>query len=179
MCRLDFSFNVSETDLAGNLFVCNEGLFWFSESCLNYIMFELYSYVSLKTRAKKTNKKIIFLPWSLAFQTQPPQLPLHLSLSLSPQLSLRPSVPFSPTPPSHITPLITPQWEANLRECECCACANVIGAAAHQCFTNPLSIFNSALLVGSQINQTNWTLEPEYLIFHWIKREESMSKRHL
>lgn len=87
MCRLGFSFNVSETDLAGNLFVCNEGLFWLSESCLNYIMFELYSYVSLKTRAKKTNKKIIFLPWSLAFQTQPPQLPLHLSLSLPNSLS--------------------------------------------------------------------------------------------
>ena len=113
--------------LVEKLLVCNEGLFWLGESCLTYIISELHSYVSLKRRAKKQKKKKNkkkqkkgFLPWSLAFQTQPPQLPLHLSISLSNSLSisLRPSVPLSPTPPSHITPLITPQWEANLRECE-------------------------------------------------------------
>lgn len=57
MCTVGFNSNASETDTVEKLCVCNEGLFWLAESCLNYIMLELYSYVSLKTRAKKGGEK--------------------------------------------------------------------------------------------------------------------------
>lgn len=116
MCRLGFSFNVSETDLAGNLFVCNEGLFWFSESCLNYIMFELYSYVSLKTRAKKTNKKNnIFTVIARFPNTAPSTTSASLSLSLPNSLSdlLSLSHPLLPHT-SHLSLLHSerPIWES-------------------------------------------------------------------
>ncbi len=113
--------------------VYNEGLFWLSESCLTYIILELHSYISLKRKAKNTKReKKSLLSWSLTFQTRPPQLPLQLSIFLSNSLSIsfRPSVLLSPTPPSHITPLITPQREANLRECAQCVCVCV---CLHEC----------------------------------------------
>lgn len=48
--------------------------------------------------------------------------------------------------------------------CDCVsACASVIGAVAHQCLTNPLSIFTSVLLVGSQENRGKLHLEASAL----------------
>lgn len=51
------SIDAAETDLVEKLFVCNEGLFWFGESCLTYIIFKLHSCINLRRRAKKQRKK--------------------------------------------------------------------------------------------------------------------------
>lgn len=47
-----------------------------------------------------------------------------------------------------------------------CVCVHLIGVVAHQCLTNPLSIF-TVPRVGSQINWRNCTSKPKNLTFHW------------
>lgn len=147
------------------------GLFWFSESCLTYIIFKLHSCINLRRRAKKQRKKML-LPWSLTFQTQPPQLPLHLSLSNSLPVSVRPSVPLSPTPPSHITPLITPQQEANLRECE--KCVRVTVSVWVPVLWLWLELLHISVSLTSRCpstpgwtNQRNCALTSENFMIHW------------
>lgn len=125
-CILDFSFTsrlslLLKQILLKSFFVCNEGLFWLGESCLNYIISVLHLHVSLRRSAKKktthnkTKEKNHF-NYNLWLSKHSP---LKLYPGLSGSISLRPSVPISPTPPSHITPLITPQREANPKKVEC------------------------------------------------------------
>lgn len=106
--------------------ICSYVLVQLDESCLTYIIVELHSHFNLKRkeseRETERQKK----------KKRPTRLPLHLSISLS--IWPGPSVLLSPTPPSHITPLITVRREANQRESVCA------------CVTNPSSIFICLLL---------------------------------
>lgn len=138
-------------------------------------------------RNKEKNKTIKMLwPWSFAFQTQPPQLPLQLYLSL--QLTLNLTQTFCPSlthsslthHPSHYS-TVRGQSEGVWGACVCvfdclstCACASAIGAVAHQCLTNPLYVFTSVLVVGSQISLRNFSLKLEHLIFHWRNLRSSL-----
>lgn len=99
---------------------------------------------------------------SLPFQTQPPQL----SSRLSSLISLRPSVPISPTPPSHITPLITLQWEANPKEgkCQCLSDWSCCKSVAHW----PLVHLQLCLCSwkSNKSDKLRCEVRP-YLKFHW------------
>lgn len=124
-------------------------MFWFGESCLPDLHnLDLHSCMSPKRKGKKMVFTMIacFNKHSTAHSTTSVSLSISLSNSLS--IALRPSVLLSPTPPSHITPLITLQWEGNLRECWKCVC--VTGNASQECVTNPLSFFTSFLVVRSR-----------------------------
>lgn len=87
------SIDAAETDLVEKLFVCNEGLFWFGESCLTYIIFKLHSCINLRRRAKKQRKKNTFtmlahFPNTAPSTTSASLLSLQLTLCLSDLLSL-------------------------------------------------------------------------------------------
>lgn len=82
-----------------SILICSFVLVGLDESCPTYIILELHLYFSLNRKEKKKRNS-----------------PLnYLCISLSLSMSPRPSVLLSPTPPSHITPLITLRWEANQR----------------------------------------------------------------
>lgn len=156
----------TEADHVEKLFVCNESLFWLGESCLNYIILELHSHVSLKKSNKNEKTKKRFALTTIMFSKDAPLNYLCIFPSLSATQSLldllSPSHPLLP----HTSHLSLLHSERPIRR-RASANACVIGAVANQCLTDPLSIFSSALVTGSQINQTNWDLESEYLIFHW------------
>lgn len=139
-----------------NLFVYNEGLFWLGESCLTYIIFGVaLIHQSEEESQKNKEKKVFYHDRSLSKHSPLSYLCISLSpspthsQSLSDLLSLsHPLLPHT----SHLSLLHSerPIWESASRVW-LCACVSSIGAVAHQCLADPLSIFTRVPLAGSQI----------------------------
>lgn len=115
--------------------------------------------------------KTLFLPQSATFQTRPPQLPLHLGLTLDLPKTFCPSLTHSSLT-HHTSHYSTVRGQSEgVWGGSVCVCLCVIGDGAHQCpTTGP-----SSPLAGSPINWIRCTLKPEHLIFLWRKLEWILS----